>query len=251
MLQKNDSGLFIVFEGGEGSGKTTQARLLSQWLIARGYDVLVTKQPGGDESVCKQIRSLVLDPQYFGQISPRTELLLFMADKAQHLDYVVRPALAEGKIVISDRYVASTYAYQVVARESCSREEFRTMLQYATQRFEPHMTVWLDVDPALGMTRNSAVPSQHLRFEKENIDFHTRVRNGYEEFFANHTDPSRVFRVDANKTIEENHKMIAAQINNFFVSEDERTEYLTHALHNELVSRYQEKILPPARKQLF
>lgn len=212
MPQKIDGGLFIVLEGGEGSGKTTQVRLLSEWLIARGYDALVTKQPGGDESVCKQIRSLVLDPQYFGQISPRTELLLFMADKAQHLDYVVRPALAEGKIVISDRYVASTYAYQVVARESCTREEFRAVLQYATQGFEPHMTVWLDVDPVLGMTRNSAVPSQQLRFERESLAFHARVREGYEEFFRSEADPDRVFRVDTDQPIDDIHALIINQV---------------------------------------
>lgn len=214
--KKIDKGLFIVFEGGEGSGKTTQVRLLSEWLSARGYDVLVTKQPGGDESVCKQIRSLVLDPQYFGKISPRTELLLFMADKAQHLDFVVRPALAEGKIVISDRYVASTYAYQVVARESCTREEFRTLVQYATQGFEPHMTIWLDGDSALGMARNSAVPSQQLRFEKESLLFHTRVREGYEEFFRVETDPARVFRVDTDQPIDDIYSLIINQLTRVF-----------------------------------
>lgn len=214
--KKKNKGLFIVLEGGEGSGKTTQVRLLSEWLIARGYNVLMTKQPGGDESVCKQIRSLVLDPQYFGTMSPRTELLLFMADKAQHLDYVVRPALAEGKIVISDRYVASTYAYQVVARESCTRDEFRVVLQYAMQGFEPHMTVWLDGDPALGMARNSAVPSQQLRFEKEDIDFHTRVRAGFEEYFSKHTDPSCVFRVDTDQPIDDIHALIINQVTRVF-----------------------------------
>lgn len=213
--KKYNSGLFIVFEGGEGSGKTTQVRLLSEWLTARGHDVLVTKQPGGDESVCKQIRSLVLDPQYFGQISLRTELLLFMADKAQHLDYVIKPALAQGKIVISDRYVASTYAYQVVARESCTREEFRTLLQYATHGFEPHLTIWLDVDPALGMARNSAVPSQQLRFEKESLDFHVRVHEGYEEYLTRRVDPTRVLRVDANQTIQKNHAHISEKIKAF------------------------------------
>ncbi len=205
-------GLFIVFEGGEGSGKTTQARLLSEWLIARGCDVLVTKQPGGDKSVCKQIRSLVLDPQYFGQISPRTELLLFMADKAQHLDTVVRPALEQGKIVISDRYNASTYAYQVAARDSCSQKEFDFVSEYALQGLQPDMTVWLDVDPALGMTRNSAVPSQQLRFEKESLAFHTRVRAGFEEYFSKQTDPSRVFRVDTDQPIDDIHSLIINQV---------------------------------------
>lgn len=210
--------MFIVFEGGEGSGKTTQAKMLGEWLTAREHDVLLTKQPGGDESVCKQIRSLVLDPQYFGKIFPRTEFLLFMADKAQHLDSVVRPALAEGKIVISDRYIASTFAYQAVARTSCTREEFDYVSRYAVQGLQPHLTIWLDVDPALGMQRNRGVPSQQLRFEKETLEFHQRVREGYEEYLTKHTDPTRVLRVDANQSVEQNHTAIVAGIKHLLSS---------------------------------
>lgn len=210
--KNREEGLFIVFEGGEGSGKTTQVTLLSEWLTTQGYDILVTKQPGGDESICKNIRSLLLDPQHFEKFSSRAEFLLFMADKAQHVDYVLRPALAEGKIIISDRYDASTFAYQVAARNSCTREEFEMISRYTLQGLEPHLTIWLDVDPVLGLQRNSAVPSQQLRFEKEDIDFHVRVRNGYQEFFTNTTDPSSIFRVDANQLVEQSHETIIEQI---------------------------------------
>ncbi|MBI4599493.1 dTMP kinase [Candidatus Uhrbacteria bacterium] len=207
-INKLDHGLFIVFEGGEGSGKTTQAKMLAERLTQKGYDILVTKQPGGDESICKAIRALVLDPQYFGTVSSRAEFLLFMADKAQHIDSVIQPALARGKIVLSDRYSASTFAYQVVARESCSREEFDFVARYALQGLQPHLTIWLDVDPVAGMQRNRAVPSQQLRFEKETIEFHRRVREGYEEYLTKHTDPSRVLRVDAGRSIDQNHATI-------------------------------------------
>mgnify|MGYP001581268774 CR=1 FL=1 len=206
--KKIDKGFFIVFEGGEGSGKTTQVRLFSEWLTAQGRDLLVTKQPGGDESICKGIRSLILDPQYFGQVSPRAEFLLFMADKAQHVDYVLRPALAQGTVVVSDRYAASTFAYQVAARESCTREEFAFVLQYALQGLQPDLTIWLDVDPEIGMQRNSRVPSQQLRFEKETLAFHQQVRQGYEEYLTKYTDPARVLRVDANNSVEQNHAVI-------------------------------------------
>jgi len=210
--KKIDGGLFLVFEGGEGCGKTTQARLLSEWLSEKGYDVLLTKQPGGDDGVCKSIRSLVLDPAYFGRVSPRSELLLFMADKAQHIDFVVKPALAKGMIVISDRFLASTFAYQVVARASCTREEFRSIATYSVQDLQPQCTFWLDVDPAIGLARNSAVPSQQLRFEKENSDFHTNVRGGYGEYLTKHVEPSRVFRVDANQSIEDNFSAIRTRV---------------------------------------
>lgn len=206
------NGLFIVFEGGEGSGKTTQARLLSEWLTTRGYDILVTKQPGGDDGICKRIREILLDPHYFKNFSPPAELLLFMADKAQHADSVIRPALAKGKIVVCDRYLASSYTYQVVARKGCTKEEFDIVAHYALHGLQPHLTVWLDVDPENGLQRNSAVPSQQLRFEKENFDFHLRVRRGYKEYFAHSRDSSTVLRVDANQSIEKNHTTIISHM---------------------------------------
>lgn len=216
MKHQGSGGLFIVFEGGEGSGKTTQVRMLSEWLTAQGHDLLVTKQPGGDESICKGIRSLILDPQYFGQVSPRAEFLLFMADKAQHVDFVIKPALEQGKIVISDRYMASTYAYQVAARRSCTQDEFDYVGKYATRGFKPDLTIWLDVDPSIGMTRNSSVPSQQLRFEKEDLAFHVAVRKGYEDFFTTYADSSTVLRVDANNSIKQNHGAIIERMQTVF-----------------------------------
>lgn len=210
--KKINNGLFIVFEGGEGSGKTTQARMLSEWFIRQGYDALLTKQPGGDDDICKRIREILLAPQYFKNFSPPAEFLLFMADKSQHADYVIRPALADGKIVVCDRYLASCYTYQVVARKSCTKDEFGFVAQYALHGLQPNLTVWLDVTPELGLRRNNAVPSQQLRFEKENLEFHQRVRAGYEEYFTNYVDSSHVLRVNANATIDEIHAIIVENI---------------------------------------
>ncbi|OGY62278.1 MAG: dTMP kinase [Candidatus Harrisonbacteria bacterium RIFCSPHIGHO2_01_FULL_44_13] len=179
------NGLFIVFEGGEGSGKTTLSKWLYEWLSNQGYYALWTKEPGGDQAVCDKIRKILLDPAHKGVMSPRAELPLFEADRAQHVDSVIKPALSEGKIVVCDRFSASTFAYQCFARKVCRTDDFDGWDAFATNRLYPDLTFWIDIDPELGMSRN-AQDGKHDRFELEDLEFHKRVREGFEIFFRDY-----------------------------------------------------------------
>ena len=202
-------GKFIVFEGGEGSGKTTQARLLAEYLQKEGREVLLTKEPGGDEGVCKDIRSLLLNPKY--KMSPRAELLLFEADRAQHVESVIRPALEAGKIVISDRFDASTFAYQCGGRKlSC--ELFAAINKFATQELTPNFTFWLDIDPEIGLKRNVDAAKRD-RFELEDLDFHRRVRKGFENYFQLYTT-LKAARLEGVFAIETLHSQVLATLEN-------------------------------------
>lgn len=174
-------GKFIVFEGGEGSGKTTQAKLLAEYLQKNGRDVLLTKEPGGDDDICKDIRQLLLNPKYKEKMFSHAELLLFEADRAQHVEAVIRPALATGRIVISDRFDASTFAYQCGGRKlDC--KSFAAINEFATQGLTPNFTFWLDIDPEIGLKRNIDAAKRD-RFEIEDVDFHKRVRDGFADYF--------------------------------------------------------------------
>ncbi|MGY2877174.1 dTMP kinase [Marmoricola sp. URHA0025 HA25] len=167
-----DSGLFLCFEGGEGAGKSTQARLLRDWLVGRGADVLLTFEPG-DTHVGRDIRRIVLDPAT-GHLADRTEALLYAADKAEHVEKVVRPALAQGTVVITDRYVDTSLAYQGTGR-GIDAAELEHVLRWATGDLRPHLTVLLDVEPADGLGRFE----QRDRIEAESLDFHLRARDGF------------------------------------------------------------------------
>ena len=145
-----ETGVFVCFEGGEGSGKTTQARLLSEWLRGEGYKVLLTFEPG-DTEVGKELRRIVLSPET-GQLSDRTEALLYAADKAEHVDTVVQPALDRGEVVVTDRYVDSTLAYQGAGR-SLDVSQLESVARWVTHDLRPHLTVVLDLYPAHGMSR--------------------------------------------------------------------------------------------------
>ena len=140
-----EHGLFVCFEGGEGAGKSTQSRLLRDWLVERGQAVLLTFEPG-DTEVGKELRRIVLDPAT-GELSDRTEALLYAADKAEHVDHVVLPALARGEVVITDRYVDSTLAYQGAGR-TLDVAEVEAVARWATGDLRPHLTVVLDLEPA-------------------------------------------------------------------------------------------------------
>lgn len=163
-------GLFIVFEGGDGVGKTTQVDRLVGWLEDEGHEVVRTFEPG-DSLVGKAIRSIVLDPQT-GEIAPRAEALLYAADKAQHVVTVVEPALERGAIVVCDRYVDSMLAYQGAGRvlELAAVEE---LARWATQDLRPHLTVLLDVDPAQAVSAKLGKD----RLEGAGVEFHDRVRH--------------------------------------------------------------------------
>ena len=166
------SGLFVCFEGGEGAGKSTQARLLADHLRGQGRDVVLTFEPG-DTAVGKEIRRIVLDPAT-GHLADRTEALLYAADKAEHVQKVVRPALEQGAVVITDRYVDTALAYQGVAR-GIDATELESVLRWATDDLRPHLTIVLDVDPEEGMGRFE----ERDRIEAEGLEFHRRARDGF------------------------------------------------------------------------
>lgn len=185
-------GFFVAFEGGDGAGKTTQIGLLAQVLRARGNEVLLTREPGGTE-LGTAIRGLLL---HGGRVSPRAEALLFAADRAEHVASVIEPALARGGVVISDRYVDSTLAYQGARRE-LSRAELEALSAFATGGRLPDLTVLLDVSPEVGRSRRSGGDD---RIEAESDAYHARVREGFLALAA--VSPHRYLVLDAGLPVE-------------------------------------------------
>jgi len=167
-------GIFITFEGIEGCGKSTQAKLLKQYLLARGEDVLLTREPGGPK-ISEEIRKILLDLAN-SEMLPETEMLLYMASRSQHTGQWILPALKDGKIVISDRYYDSTLAYQGAARK-IDREIIDVIIRYATFGLVPDLTFLLDLPVEIGLSRIEDRDSDRL--ESEAIDFHRRVRTGF------------------------------------------------------------------------
>ncbi|MFT4286542.1 dTMP kinase [Nocardioides sp.] len=192
-------GVFVCFEGGEGSGKSTQSRVLHDALTAEGYTVLLTFEPG-DTLVGKELRRIVLSPET-GALADRTEALLYAADKAEHVETVVLPALVRGEVVITDRYVDSTLAYQGAGR-SLDVAEVEQVARWATGDLRPHLTVVLDLDPAAGFTRFEG----RDRIEGESPEFHERVREAFVEMAK--ADPDHYLVLDARAPVES----IAAQV---------------------------------------
>jgi len=185
------SGVFVCFEGGEGVGKSTQSRLLRERLRDAGRVVLLTREPG-DTPVGAEVRRIVLDPAT-GELADRTEALLYAADKAEHIHAVVGPALDRGEIVVSDRYVDSTLAYQGAGR-SLEVAELEWVARWATEDLRPHLTVLLDLDTAQGLARFA----ERDRIEGESIEFHQRVRT---EFLRLATaDPDHYLVLDAGRS---------------------------------------------------
>ncbi len=183
-----DTGVFVCFEGGEGSGKSTQSGLLRDWLEQQGFAVLLTFEPG-DTEVGRKLRSIVLSPET-GAISDRTEALLYAADKAEHVAAVVRPALDRGEVVITDRYVDSMLAYQGAGR-ALDVDEVERVARWATDDLRPHLTVVLDLEPEHGLGRFE----ERDRIEGESLDFHLRVRDGFLRMAA--ADPDHYLVLDA------------------------------------------------------
>lgn len=208
-------GLFIVFSGGEGSGKTTQAKLLYDYLLELGRDVLLTKEPGGDEGVCRDIRKILLNTDYQSIVSPRAELLLFEADRAQHVDSVLVPALKEGKIVISDRFDPDTFAYQCGGRKVCGLKDIKILNDFATRGFYPdfypNFYFWFDIDPKTGLDRNLKTGKRD-RFEMEDLSFHQGVRDGFNVYFNQLVGPDRWKKLDAEKSIQSLHQEVVATL---------------------------------------
>jgi len=188
-------GLFIAFEGGEGSGKTTQARLIAIWLREIGYDVVTTHEPGATK-VGMRLRALLLDTAHTG-MSPHAEALMYAADRAEHVASVIQPALDRGAIVISDRYVDSSLAYQGNGR-GLSRADIAQLNRWATGGRMPDLTILLDMPPEAGLGRRARSAD---RLEAEPPEFHRRVRAGFLELAR--ADPSRYLVLDATRSVAE------------------------------------------------
>jgi len=189
-----ERGVFVCFEGGEGSGKSTQSGRLRDWLLAERYAVRLTFEPG-DTPVGREVRRIVLSPET-GVLADRTEALLYAADKAEHVETLVLPALQRGEVVITDRYVDSTLAYQGAGR-ALAVEEVEAVARWATGGLRPHLTVVLDLAPEAGLGRFA----ERDRIEGESLEFHQRVR---EAFVAMATDdPDHYLVLDARAPVAE------------------------------------------------
>ncbi|MET8325132.1 dTMP kinase [Streptomyces sp. NPDC005181] len=188
------TGFFLALEGGDGAGKSTQAEALAEWIRAKGHEVVVTREPGATP-VGKRLRSILLDVSSAG-LSNRAEALLYAADRAEHIDSLVRPALERGAIVISDRYIDSSVAYQGAGRD-LSPTEIARISRWATSGLVPHLTVLLDVDPETARERFTEAPD---RLESEPPEFHARVRAAFLTLAA--ADPTRYLVVDAGQEPE-------------------------------------------------
>ena len=188
------TGVFVCFEGGEGAGKSTQAQALATTLADHGFHALLTFEPG-DTAVGKEIRRIVLDPAT-SELSDRTEVLLYAADKSEHVDTVVLPALERGEVVITDRYVDSTLAYQGAGR-SLGVAEVERVARWATHDLRPHLTVVLDLDPEHGLGRFD----ERDRIEGESPEFHQRVRAAFLVMAA--TEPAHYLLLDARRPVDD------------------------------------------------
>lgn len=196
-------GLFISFEGGEGSGKSTQSRLLKEWFENEGRSVVLTREPGGT-TLGKNLRKILLDNET-GEIAPRSEALLYAADRAHHVFTFIRPALERGDVVITDRYFDSSIAYQGAGRVLSSSEVAR-INRWATESLFPTLTIILDQPADIGLSRIKNAD----RLESESIEFHNRVRQEYLQLAA--MDPERYLVLDAQRPIIEIHQDITARI---------------------------------------
>jgi len=201
----NRKGLFITFEGIEGCGKSTQARFLTESLRTLGYEVLLTREPGGPR-ISEKIRELLLNKEYT-EMHRLTEVFLYMASRAQHTVEWIKPALEIGQIVICDRYYDSTYAYQGAARE-IPEKEIEKINNIATTGLKPDVTYIIDVPVEIGLERlhNGTKAEEIDRLESEDVAFHRRVREGYLKLAEK--EPKRVVIIDGTKNAEDIHKDI-------------------------------------------
>ncbi len=201
------TGLFLAFEGGEGAGKSTQVSLLRRWLDQRGYEVVVTREPGAT-TLGERLRALLLDPAT-GPLSARAEALLYAADRAEHVAEVIRPALSRGAVVVSDRYVDSSLAYQAAGRDLSPRD-VEQLSEFATSGLRPDLTVLLDLPVAEGLARAAARDAAPDRLEGEAVDFHERVRAAFLRLAAD--DPERYLVVDATAAPQEINRVIVTRL---------------------------------------
>jgi dTMP kinase len=202
-------GKFISFEGIEGTGKSTQAKLLQQGLLGLGYEVILTEEPGGT-LISLRVREILLSVDHTN-MKPITELLLYNAARAQHIEEVILPALNRGAVVITDRFTDSTFAYQGYGR-GIDLKLLESIDKIATNGLRPDMTMLLDLDVETGLKRNRRI-NKTDRLELEDVEFHKRVRKGYHELAAK--EPERIKVLDASGEIEELKIVIARIIPDF------------------------------------
>lgn len=194
-------GLFITFEGADGCGKTTQLMLLAKYLKSKGRDVIVTREPGA-RGLGEKIREILLN--YDGEVSSQAEAFLFLADRAQHIDVIINPAVKNGKIVLCDRHTDSTIAYQGYGR-GLDIDRIKMLNNLATGDRRPDLTFVFDIDVETSMKR---VGNEKDRMESAGVEFFNRVRNGYHKI--SELEPERVKVLDASKSIEDIHKEVVA-----------------------------------------
>jgi dTMP kinase len=201
------SALFITFEGIDGVGKSTQANLLEEYLRSLGHDIVRTLEPGGTE-LGVEIRQMLLHRK--GEVSPRAEALLYAADRAHHVETKVKPALAAGKIVMSDRYLDSSVAYQGAGRE-LSMEDVRGISIWATGGLLPNLTILLDLDAASARARRNTTGQEPDRLEREKIEFFEATRQAFLKLASD--EPDRFLVIDASQTVEQMQAQIRARVN--------------------------------------
>ena len=188
-------GLFISFEGGDGSGKSTQFRLFAEYLRNRGFDVVTTREPGGTR-ISEKIRAILLDPECT-EMGSLTEAFLFAASRAQHVDELIRPSVEAGKIVLCDRFVDSSIVYQGFGRGL--GEQVASINSYAVRGLYPDVTFLLDISPELGRRRNGKT-GKNDRLENQSMEYHSMVAEGYRKLAA--AEPERFIVIDASADIE-------------------------------------------------
>jgi len=208
--------MFITLEGIEGSGKTTQIGNIADYLRNNGYDCLITKEPGGTV-IGRKIRAILLDPDHH-LLDPMAELLLYAADRAQHVSRHIRPALAAGKVVICDRFYDSTIAYQGAAR-GIDSEIIQELNRLVLSDIKPDITFLLDLPPETGLSRawselrGGGRDRGESRFERETLLFHQKVRQGYQRLAA--AEPERIRVIDARLPADQVARAIASELHKF------------------------------------
>ncbi len=205
-------GKFITFEGIDGSGKSTQLRLLANDLRFRGFNVVTTQEPGGTP-LGRRLRGVFLETEE--NVTPMAELLLYAADRAQHVEFLIKPALAEGKIVISDRFADATVAYQGAGR-GFSPTVIKQVVKLATDGLKPDLTLFFDLPVSIALQRThirDELGELKNRLDKENSEFYQRVREAYHEIIAKESKRFRV--IDATVSVEEIHATALEVLTNY------------------------------------
>lgn len=203
-------GIFITMEGPDGSGKTTQIELLKKYLESKGYDIIITREPGGT-AIGEAIRKIILNPEY-SEMSHMTELLLYASARAQLVNQVIKPALEQGKAVICDRFVESSAVYQGIGR-GLGVETVYEVNSYALGNVKPELTIFMDLEAEEGIKRKKN-QAELDRMEMEDLSFHKRVVEGYRQLAGLY--PERIVSINATLPIDEIHSMIIQEVEKRF-----------------------------------